>query len=669
MFKKKNLLTVFTIVSLLTLGLWVTVLADGEETLGEPSIDIASGTGVVAAGVGMDEQPGTIDLEVPADVTIRQVLLYWSGASVDGMPGDDSITVAGVDITGQEIGLGPGRKMFRSYRADITDLGLVNVGSNSLSVENMDFNSENDGAGILVIYDDGSRLTDIQLRDGLDIAYIDRPEPGRTTVPQTFMFEPEDADREAEIIVMVGSVRTSGPRPNAIHITIGSQLIEMVNPLDSADGRQWDTLAIPVTIPAGASQLTIELLSVGDGSGNEPASLTWVNATLSVPMTPATNCANFGSLQAATSAEGLGAVHPLLDIQSPGDVQVVVEGELPPAYGSLGVVNGGLGSDNGFTDIMRGHEYSFVFAPGADVGYFSLRMIDFGDYNPAGATVHRATMMGYDVNGDVVATDSFVFTTDGTPLGAQGDAFRAKPGEPGNYHFQLIDEASSIARIELRFDNDVAPGRPSDPLFGLKDLCFGEPPVIMTTCANFGSLQAGATAEGVGAVHPLLDIQSSGDAQVVVEGQLPVAYGSLGIVNGGLGSENGFTDVTRGHQYTFTFEPGTDVGYFGLRMIDFGDYNPIRATQHQAMLTGYDVNGGVVAVDSFVFTTDGTPLGGPGDAFRALLGEPGNYHFQLEDEASSIARVELSFNNNAAPGRPSDPLFGLKDLCFAEDAP
>ncbi|MEM7119340.1 MAG: hypothetical protein AAF614_43395 [Chloroflexota bacterium] len=667
MLKSKKIITVFAIVSLLVASLWATALADGEETLGPPSIDISQGTGIVAAGVGMHDQPGTLDIEVPTGVAIQQVLLYWSGASVNDQPGDNTITVAGVDITGAEIGLGPGRKMFRSYRADITDLGLVTTGANSLSVDNMDFNSENDGAGILVIYDDGGRLAEIEVRDGLDIAYFDRPEPGQTTVPQTFVFEPEAMDRESEIVVMVGSVRTSGPRPNAIHITVGDQFIELVNPLDSADGRQWDTLTIPVTIPAGASELTIEVLSVSDGTDNPPASLTWVNATMSIYAASVVSCANFGSLSPATTVEGLGAVHPLLDIQSPGDAQVVVEGELPAAFGSLGVVNGGLGPENGFTDITRGHEYSFIFAPGADVGYFSLHMIDFGDYNPAMVTEHRATLTAYDVNDEVVAVDSMVFVTDGTPLGATGDAFRAQPGEPGNFQFHLADETNSIARVELRFDNNAAPGRPSDPLFGLRDLCFGQPP--MTTCANFGALSASTGVEGLGAVHPLLDIQSPGDAQVVVEGELPPAFGSLGIVNGGLGPGNGFTDLTRGHEYSFAFAPGTDIGYFGLRMIDFGDYNPQGATVHQAMLTGYDVNGEVVAADSFVFLTDGTPLGASGDAFRAQPGDPGNYHFQLTDDTNSITRVELRYSSNVNSNRPSDPLFGLQDLCFGIGTP
>ncbi|MGD2109130.1 MAG: hypothetical protein PVI86_07035, partial [Phycisphaerae bacterium] len=41
-----------------------TVMADGTEELGPPSIAIASGSGIVAAGVGLDVQPGMLSIDV-----------------------------------------------------------------------------------------------------------------------------------------------------------------------------------------------------------------------------------------------------------------------------------------------------------------------------------------------------------------------------------------------------------------------------------------------------------------------------------------------------------------------------------------------------------------------------------------------------------------------------
>ena len=54
-------------------------LANGTEQLGPPQgVTIAAGSGLVAAGTGMlaAEQPGEIDLTVPDNAVIKQVLLY-----------------------------------------------------------------------------------------------------------------------------------------------------------------------------------------------------------------------------------------------------------------------------------------------------------------------------------------------------------------------------------------------------------------------------------------------------------------------------------------------------------------------------------------------------------------------------------------------------------------
>jgi len=83
--------------------------ADGTETLGPPNIDIASGSGIVAAGVGFlgtafdgPGQPGTISVNVPGDII--QALLYWHGANnsldnstCNGVTGDNTVRVNGSD--------------------------------------------------------------------------------------------------------------------------------------------------------------------------------------------------------------------------------------------------------------------------------------------------------------------------------------------------------------------------------------------------------------------------------------------------------------------------------------------------------------------------------------------------------------------------------------------
>ena len=273
-------------------GWGLSALADGTENLGTPGIGIGAGTGIVAAGTGLqDVQPGPITIDVPGNVV--QVLLYWTGAVTSNAPSDDTINVDGNPVNGILIG-GPtlfftafGKDFYYSaYRADITGLGLVGSGLNSLSIDGLDNkdgdgHGENSGAGLLVIFDDGSATTDIQIRDGSDLAFVNFVSPLDTTVPQTFAFAAAASDRTADLVIFAGSVGEAD-RPNAIEITVNGTTTTLVNPLFGSDGALWDTLTTPVNIPAGATQATVQLLSQGDGTGNLPASFNWVGAGLSV---------------------------------------------------------------------------------------------------------------------------------------------------------------------------------------------------------------------------------------------------------------------------------------------------------------------------------------------------------------------------------------------------
>ena len=260
------------------------VRADGTETLGPPSIAIADGSGIVAAGVGLEDvsppnTPGraAINVTVPAGSTVAQVLLYWEGQNTnDTSVGIDTIDVAETEtgaatpVTGTLIG-GPtlffGNAWSSTYRADITSLGVVSPGPNDVWVGGLDFGLVSNGAGILVIYDDGT-TSDIQIRDGNDLAFIDFDPTLDTTVPQTFTFTAAPVDREATLSAFFSSV--TGPasgggdvRPSVIRVEVGGVVTEAVDLLDSSDGNEWDTELVTFTIPAGASSLTIQALRSG----------------------------------------------------------------------------------------------------------------------------------------------------------------------------------------------------------------------------------------------------------------------------------------------------------------------------------------------------------------------------------------------------------------------
>jgi hypothetical protein len=297
------------------------VKADGDDTLGTPSVFIEAGTTIVVAGVGLSQSDtGDINFSIPAGATVEQVLLYWHGyQDKGGGAGDDEITVNTNTVFGTPIG---SPVLLNSdataYRADITGLGLVSAGSNTLTIEDMDFNKVEHGAGVLVIIKElGVGLADIIVRDGNDYAYDPSPprrqreDPEDRTVPQVFDFVSSTYDRTATLDMHFASVEgliSSGSpgvfRPSAIKVTVGTTPTPTVtvydNLLGSFMGEEWDTISIDVDVPAGVTQIIVEAQSVDNGepvpdgfleeNRGQEASLHWIAAGLSVPQPPSAGC-------------------------------------------------------------------------------------------------------------------------------------------------------------------------------------------------------------------------------------------------------------------------------------------------------------------------------------------------------------------------------------------
>lgn len=266
----------------------------GTETLGPIEIPLASGSGIVAAGVGLlgdptVVQPGNINITVPG--TVKQVILYWEGQQ-GGPSGDDTIEINGTPVLGTLIG---GPTLFypvaysSTYRADITGMGVVSSGANTIAVSGMNFTKcsgdecNNDGAGIIVIYDDGSGTAEIQINDGNDLCYYEFADPLDRTVPQTFTFSPSSVPRTATLVMMASSVASN--RPNVVRVTVGAVTTEFVDIFHNLDGPEFDTSEIMVDIPAGETSLTVQCFSEKHASSvltGKPASLAWMATSLSI---------------------------------------------------------------------------------------------------------------------------------------------------------------------------------------------------------------------------------------------------------------------------------------------------------------------------------------------------------------------------------------------------
>lgn len=328
------------------------------ETLGPPDIGIGAGTDFVAAGTGLNSdgppfsaQDGTIEFTVPDTATVVQVLLYWSGQMLDGVAGvndDNTIVVNGTEIVGTLIG-GPafffsngGAINVDAYRADVTSAldgsggPLVSPGLNVLDVSGLDYlagpnlMNGNQGAGVIVIYDDGGALSEIAVREGVDLAFCGFAEPRQTTIPQTFSFAPSDSARNGKLSLFVGSVgQDEPPPPNALEITfdVGAPIV-LVDPFASVDGNFWDAFTLAVPIPLFATELTVQPISgTVDSCPGGSASITWIAAAVSVPdPPPALACTPGFWKNRAAGKMGLAKFFPGQDFDDLVDAAVALSG-------------------------------------------------------------------------------------------------------------------------------------------------------------------------------------------------------------------------------------------------------------------------------------------------------------------------------------------------------
>jgi hypothetical protein len=159
------------------------------------------------------------------------------------------------------------------------------------------------------------------------------------------------------------------------------------------------------------------------------------------------------------------------------------------------IPNGGMDSAGGFGDLQTGQNglpdyYAFRFS--VPISDFSLRMLDFGDYNPKQGVNHRVKLSAYDTQSDTVgippsgspvATAILDYTTPNDArnpkmvnpvfspeygnLQHTGDALEAKSGQPGNWTWHV----SGNGIVEVDLDFTVAPNG-FDPNLGFDRLRF-----------------------------------------------------------------------------------------------------------------------------------------------------------------------------------------------------
>jgi hypothetical protein len=187
---------------------------------------------------------------------------------------------------------------------------------------------------------------------------------------------------------------------------------------------------------------------------------------------------DFESLAPGTGCEGLGALHPDLDVASvawsfspscpTGTAKVIQENNAFP-YASYGAGVSDIDNDclNGFQGMGDSAncvlDYDFTFGPGVAVTCFGLRMLDYGDYYPYGGAAHIVQLSAYDASNTLVDQD--VLGAAGGVNLVTGDACATDNGT-GNVRLNVF--GSAITKVTLRFNQFP------DPNVGFDDITFCE---------------------------------------------------------------------------------------------------------------------------------------------------------------------------------------------------
>jgi hypothetical protein len=204
---------------------------------------------------------------------------------------EDTIEVIGEFIGGNEDSEGSA-PLDGTFRADITALGLVTPGANSLKVSGLEFSTVY-GAGVLVVYSDGTEAV-IQLADGNDWAFyfaptnFSRGDAYQVAVPQSFTFPAASEARTAQLVLSFGSISTPEfpVRPSSIEIVVGGVTNVLSDLIGDGGDFSWSALNFDVEIPAGVTGVTVQPFSRDDAQtpASIPAGFSWNVAALSVPV-------------------------------------------------------------------------------------------------------------------------------------------------------------------------------------------------------------------------------------------------------------------------------------------------------------------------------------------------------------------------------------------------
>jgi len=130
-------------------------------------------------------------------------------------------------------------------------------------------------------------MVDMAILDGCDLAYL----PWTVqTAPVEISFAPSTDPRLGTMYLIVSDIEV--PRPAAVEITVGGVTTLLDDVFLDNEGADLDVVELEVPVPAGATNVTVQALSIDDGTGLQPASLYWhfVSWVIPEPYIPPEGC-------------------------------------------------------------------------------------------------------------------------------------------------------------------------------------------------------------------------------------------------------------------------------------------------------------------------------------------------------------------------------------------
>lgn len=299
---RKTARNLLSVAALTTVMLLVMQVPAGATALG-PVVDLqGQGLSITEGGVGLEDLgTGTENVTVSIGGPVQKAILVWAGREFTcpvggcfagaGPFGDQQLIFDGTSITGTVLGIEAEIGSNIGYSFDVTSIvQAAGTGVQSFSIQ--DGNTSNnldrlDGAGLIVVFTNPSDtgVYRVLIAGGLDFAFAgtspvlpNQPENSVTT-PVSFGYAASTSSRTAQLALFVGDGEPG--RPDSVKID-GVQVPSFANIFDASDGDTWDTETVSVSIAAGSTSTSVQVVS--GGSQGNPDSLLWTLAALRLPI-------------------------------------------------------------------------------------------------------------------------------------------------------------------------------------------------------------------------------------------------------------------------------------------------------------------------------------------------------------------------------------------------